>query len=71
MHTDVVMNNKIASLFQPQRLLRISSMTDLLGCSRTTLYRWVQNGQFPAPKMRSGRTLGWTVSQYEGWLAEK
>lgn len=52
----------------PQRLIRIREMLDLLNCSRTTLYRWVLSGQFPAPKKRSGRTMGWTVTQYEQWL---
>nr|WP_024966943.1 AlpA family phage regulatory protein [Pantoea sp. IMH] len=52
----------------PQRLIRIREMLDLLNCSRTTLYRWVLSGEFPEPKKRSGRTMGWTVTQYEQWL---
>lgn len=66
-----MMSQQVNSLHQPQRLLRINTMIDLLGCSRTTLYRWVQDGMFPVPKMRGSRTLGWTVGQYEDWLAEQ
>jgi prophage regulatory protein len=65
------MNAKVTAIPQPQRLVRIITMTELLDCSRSTLYRWVEKGLFPAPKMHNGRTLGWTLSQYEGWLAEK
>ncbi|PLR33795.1 transcriptional regulator [Chimaeribacter coloradensis] len=52
----------------PQPLIRISKMLELLDCSRTTLYRWVQQGDFPQPLKRAGRTLGWQLSVYESWL---
>lgn len=64
------MSDQVVSIFQPQRLIRIEAMTKLLNCSRTTLYRWVEKGQFPAPKKCGSRTLGWTLSQYEKWLSE-
>lgn len=64
------MSEKITSFYQPQRMIRIKIMLEWLGCSRTTLYRWVKEGHFPKPKMRGERTLGWTFSQYEQWLAE-
>lgn len=62
------LSTTIRHLPGPQRLIRIREMLDLLNCSRTTLYRWVLNGEFPEPKKRSGRTMGWTVTQYEQWL---
>ncbi|MCE9985262.1 MULTISPECIES: helix-turn-helix transcriptional regulator [Enterobacteriaceae] len=64
------MSDKVIALHQPQRLIRISAMLELLGCSRTTLYRWVKSGNFPQPLMRGGKTLGWPASLYEGWLAQ-
>lgn len=63
-------SDNLASLVQPQRLIRIETMTKLVSCSRTTLYRWVEKGQFPTPKKCGSRTLGWTLSQYEKWLSE-
>lgn len=62
-------SENMTSIFQPKCLIRIEVMIKLLNCSRTTLYRWVKNGFFPEPRMRAGRTLGWTLSQYEQWLA--
>jgi len=64
------MSEKITSFYQPQRMIRIKMMLEWLGCSRTTLYRWVQDGKFPQPKMNGTRTLGWTYNQYEQWLSE-
>ena len=62
------LSTTISHLPGPQRLIRICEMLDLLNCSRTTLYRWVISGEFPAPKKRAGRTMGWTVTQYQQWL---
>ena len=36
------MSEKITSFYQPQRMIRIKIMLEWLGCSRTTLYRWVK-----------------------------
>ncbi|MGC1043897.1 helix-turn-helix transcriptional regulator [Pantoea agglomerans] len=62
------LSTTVSHLPGPQRLIRICEMLDLLNCSRTTLYRWVISGEFPAPKKRAGRTMGWKVTQYEQWL---
>ncbi len=51
------LSTTISHLPGPQRLIRICEMLDLLNCSRTTLYRWVISGEFPAPKKRAGRTM--------------
>ncbi|MDU4843030.1 MULTISPECIES: helix-turn-helix transcriptional regulator [Leclercia] len=64
------MSDRVIALHQPQRLIRINAMLELLDCSRTTLYRWVKSGYFPKPLMRSGKTLGWPASLYENWLAQ-
>ncbi|ENC83721.1 prophage CP4-57 regulatory family protein [Escherichia coli P0299917.7] len=45
-------------------------MIELLAVSRTTLWRWVNEGIFPEPRKIQGRTLGWTASQYEEWLSK-
>ncbi|WP_034460810.1 helix-turn-helix transcriptional regulator [Buttiauxella noackiae] len=64
------MTAKVITLNQPQRLIRIGEMLQLLTCSRTTLYRWVRDGSFPSPLMRGGRTLGWPANYYERWLEQ-
>ncbi|AVY96190.1 transcriptional regulator [Lelliottia sp. WB101] len=61
-------SGKVIALHQPQRLIRIEMMLQLLNCSRTTLYRWVKGGDFPEPLKRGGRTLGWPAKLYEEWL---
>jgi len=65
------MTEKVIALKQPQRLIRIREMLQLLACSRTTLYRWVKEGIFPTPLMCGGRTLGWPANNYERWLEQQ
>lgn len=64
----MTLSEKVIALHQPQRLIRIEMMLQLLNCSRTTLYRWVKGGDFPEPLKRGGRTLGWPAKLYEEWL---
>ncbi|EMH2332066.1 AlpA family phage regulatory protein [Citrobacter freundii] len=61
-------SDRVVLLRQPQQLIRINKMLQLLDCSRTTLYRWVKAGIFPQPIIRAGRTLGWPEQAYEDWL---
>lgn len=56
------------SIATPQPIIRINKMLQLLDCSRTTLYRWVRNGQFPEPLRNGSRTIGWPISVYEEWI---
>lgn len=65
------MTEKVVVLHQPQRLIRIAAMLELMDCSRTTLYRWVKSGFFPQPLMRGGRTLGWASNSFELWMIEQ
>ncbi|MCL1078801.1 AlpA family phage regulatory protein [Parashewanella spongiae] len=56
---------------QPERLIRITEMTVLLGIHRSTLNRRVKRKQFPKPKVgANNRTLGWPVSVYNKWLKQ-
>ncbi|EOU7114866.1 MULTISPECIES: helix-turn-helix transcriptional regulator [Enterobacteriaceae] len=64
------MSDKVVALHQPQRLIRIDTMLQLLDCSRTTLYRWVKAGIFPQPIMHEGRTVGWPANTYQCWLEQ-
>lgn len=35
--------------------------------SRTTLYRWVASGAFPAPEKLGPRRIGWRQSDIAAW----
>lgn len=50
------------------RLLRPSDILDLLSISKSTLWRWVQDGIFPEPIRLTSKTVGWTESTINEWL---
>ena len=52
----------------PNRILRLGSVLERTGLSRSTLYRKMQAGSFPAQVRISERCIGWRESDIERWL---
>ena len=52
----------------PNRILRLGSVLERTGLSRSTLYRKIQGGSFPAQVRISERCIGWRESDIERWL---
>ncbi|MGN6850084.1 MAG: helix-turn-helix transcriptional regulator [Sphingomicrobium sp.] len=50
------------------RILRIKAVLDRTGLSRSTLYRKIQNGTFPAQVRISTRCAGWRESAVNAWM---
>ena len=52
-------------------ILRLREVLTLLGVSRSTLYCYVQQGDFP-PQVRLGpNRVGWRVEDVEAWVASR
>lgn len=49
MEQENTFSSNIRFFHEPQRLIRINHMIELLAVSRTTLWRWVNEGVFSAP----------------------
>ena len=52
----------------PDRILRIKTVLDRTGLSRSTLYRRIQAGRFPTQVRIAERCTGWRESAINGWL---
>ena len=53
------------------RRISVDEFSEILGVSRTTLWRWERAGQIP-PKRRFGpNTVGWLASDIDQWSNEK
>jgi prophage regulatory protein len=50
------------------RILRIKSVLDRTGLSRSTLYRKIQEGSFPKQVRIGIRCAGWRESAINEWL---
>lgn len=54
----------------PDRILRVKSVLERTGLSRSTLYRKMQNGSFPKNILISERCAGWRESAIDDWLRD-
>ncbi len=52
----------------PDRILRINTVLDRTGLSRSTMYRKMENGTFPRNIRISTRCAGWRESAINAWL---
>jgi prophage regulatory protein len=52
----------------PGRILRLKSVLERTGLSRSTLYRKIQDRTFPRALRISARCTGWRESDIEAWL---
>jgi prophage regulatory protein len=50
------------------RILRVKTVLDRTGLSRSTLYRKIQNGTFPRQVQISTRCAGWRESAVKAWM---
>ena len=54
-----------------ERMLRLPEVAEVTGLSKTTIWRRVRSGDFPAPVRlggRGSRSVGWRKSDIEDWL---
>ena len=53
------------------KILRMPAVKRKLSISKATIYRWIKNGEFPAPLQLGPRTVGWSEDSIEKWLASR
>ncbi len=52
----------------PERILRIKTVLERTGLSRSTLYRKIEGGTFPKQVRIAARCAGWRESAVNEWL---
>ena len=53
------------------KILRLPTVKELTGLSRSTIYLRISEGEFPASISLGGRAVGWVEEDINNWLAEK
>jgi len=53
------------------KILRLPTVKDLTGLSRSTIYLRITKNEFPAPISLGGRAVGWVEADVNAWLSEK
>lgn len=53
------------------KILRLPTVKELTGLSRSTIYLRISKDEFPSPISLGGRAVGWLELDVNAWLAEK
>ena len=53
------------------RVLRLCEVTEMLGVSKSTIYNWIKEGEFPPGLLLGPKTRGWLNQDIENWLFER
>jgi len=62
------MSRSTSTSAPPAVLIRRPEVTARTGLSRTTLYRMIKAGAFPAPRQISYRAVAWVESDITAWV---
>lgn len=55
----------------PRQLVRLPSVLKLTGLGRSTIYRWIADGSFPAPVRLGPRAVAWRWSDLDRWAQSR
>lgn len=54
------------------RILRLAHVLERTGIrAKSTVYRWIRAGRFPAPVRLGPGLIGWPEHEVEAWLRER
>ena len=62
------MQEQLMTSDTPDRILRIKTVLERTGLSRSTLYRKIEQGTFPKQVRIASRCAGWRESSVNEWL---
>ncbi len=50
------------------RVLRLGAVIQVTGLARSTIYKLISTGDFPASVPLTGRSVGWIESEVSAWI---
>lgn len=53
------------------KILRLPTVKELTGLSRSTIYLRISKNEFPSPISLGGRAVGWLEDDVDSWLTDK
>jgi prophage regulatory protein len=52
-----------------EKFIRFGSLAEIVGLSRTTIYRLEQQGQFPKRVKLGSNSVAWRLTEINSWMA--
>ncbi|WP_114633425.1 AlpA family transcriptional regulator [Vibrio splendidus] len=68
------MNNEMNNIKQPpttSRLMRLKEVIQITGISRSSLYKYLNEGKFPPPVSLGARSVAWVDHEIQAWITTK
>ena len=56
---------------ESRRILRIGRVQELTGLGRSTIYKWIKDGRFPAQSQIADNVSGWDSDRVYDWIDGK
>lgn len=53
------------------RLIRFREVLTMTGLSRSSLYRFIEENQFPPEVQLGGRAVAWVEGEVQEWIAQR
>ena len=51
--------------------MRLNAVKECCGLSRSSIYKYIQDGKFPKPIRLGERAVGWLESEIENFLSQR
>ena len=61
-------DTKTVTLPQPGRYVRATQLAEMLGLSRSTIWRYASQGKFPKPIKLTENATVWDMREVEAWV---
>ena len=58
-------------MFSQYQTIRLPQVKELTGLSKSSIYRLIEEGDFPKQHSLGVRSVGWVKSQVEDWILSK
>lgn len=58
-------------MLSTQRLIRLRTVREKTGLSKSTIYAFVQQERFPRPVKLGDRSSGWVESEVDSWISAR
>lgn len=53
------------------RLIRLPEVLSICGLARSTVYLYIQRGEFPAPVKITKQASAWSFDEVQAWVADR
>ncbi len=64
-------NNALRGTNMATTILRLPTVKERTGLSRSTIYLRISNGTFPSPISLGGRAVGWVSDEIQLWIEQQ